>query len=364
MDIVVFSHLRWDFVFQRPQHLLTRAASRGHRVLFIEEAVAGRALEMPLRQVAPNIQVAQPRVPPEMDEPARERALAQAVRELTGTWQAGTRVVWHYDVMSEPLSRGLGADVTVFDCMDELSAFAGAPPEILVREAALLRRAGVVFAGGRSLWNHKRQRHANVHLFPSAVDVRHFSAARGEVAEPPALVGAGRPRFVYTGVIDERIDLKLVRSLADAGIGDVVLVGPTAKIDPASVPSGPRIHSLGMQAYAALPAILGNCDVGIMPFARNDATRFISPTKTPEYLAAGLPVVSTPIQDVVDDYGDLPSVWVAEGDDFVRACGDALARTRGDAEADLRLARISWDRTWTEMERNINAQLGTTESVA
>jgi UDP-galactopyranose mutase len=350
VDIVVFSHLRWDFVYQRPQHLISRAARR-HRVLFIEEPIPGAGLGIDRSEVAPNLTVARPLRPDGVAQPAGEPLMATEIRDLVQNWRRDELVVWHYSVLAEPLSRDLGADVMVFDCMDELSAFSGAPPHLMDRERALIARADLVFTGGHSLWEAKRPLHPSVHLFPSSVDLAHFGSGRVEQTEPAALDGIPHPRLVYAGVIDERIDMPLLGRLAAADVGEVVLVGPVAKIDEADVPAGPRVHRLGMQPYAHLPAFFAHSDVALMPFALNAATRFISPTKTPEYLAAGLPVVSTAVTDVVRGYGDLDMVAIAAHPEaFVAACTEAMVRPRHFAEVDHRLAGMSWDSTWEAME--------------
>ncbi|MDQ4035615.1 MAG: glycosyltransferase [Chloroflexota bacterium] len=358
MDIVVLSHLRWDFVFQRPQHLMGRAARR-HRVLFVEEPMVGDSFGLERCEVSATLTVARPTIPEGTSSADADGFVAGALREAVEGWRRGELVVWHYSVMAERLSRELGADVTVFDCMDELSAFHGAPADIVDRERDLLARADLVFTGGHSLWEAKRALHASVHLFPSCVDVQHFAAARNEQPQPAALDGIPHPRLVYAGVIDERLDLGLLARLASAGAGELVLIGPVAKIDPADLPDGPRIHRLGMQPYDLLPALFAHCDLALMPFALNAATRFLSPTKTPEYLAAGLPVVTTAITDVVRGYGDLDMVRIAgDADAFVAACSDALSRPRHLAEVDERIASMSWDTTWEAMERLVQAVLG------
>ena len=353
MDLVAVSHLRWDFVYQRPQHLMSRAA-RHHRVFFIEEPVEGDAFGFEQREVLPSLTVAVPRVPSGTDAAAAEEWLSAALQGLVDAWRrpASPLVAWHWAVMAEPLTRAWDADVVVFDCMDELSLFRGAPPELVERERCLIDRADVVFTGGYSLWEAKRHLHPSIHPFPSSVDMDHFRRARAEQPEPDALRGIGRPRLMYAGVIDERIDLPLLEELAAADVGELVLIGPVAKIDERDVPSGARVHRLGMQPYANLPPLFAHVDVGLMPFALNDATRYISPTKTPEYLAAGLPVVSTPIRDVVRSYGDLRgAVQIADGRAaFVEACERAVTRRPPLAAIDRHLAGMSWDATWTRME--------------
>lgn len=359
MDILVLSHLRWDFVFQRPQHLMSRAA-RDHRVLYVEESIDGDAVGLTAREVLPNLTVVVPTAPPDLERAEAERQIADALTELVRQWRRDPVVVWHYDVMAEPLTRDIDAAVTVYDCMDELSGFLGAPPQLVERERRLLERADLVFTGGYSLFHAKRRLHAQVFPFPSSVDVAHFRGARRNQPEPAPLQGIGRPRLMYAGVIDERVDLGLIRGVAAAGIGEVVLIGPVVKIDPTSVPTAPNIHALGLQRYEDLPAFFAHADVGLMPFAINEATRYISPTKTPEYLAAGLPVVSTSITDVVRGYGDLERVWIGEdAAGFVAACRAALADVGPGDAVDARLADMSWDATWEAMNDLISERLPT-----
>jgi glycosyltransferase involved in cell wall biosynthesis len=361
MDVVVLSHLRWDFVYQRPQHLMTRAAGR-HRVLFIEEPLAADTFGFQMRTDTSGVRVVQPLLPSGTPDPDAESWLRGALTDLVAEWRRSRLILWHYSVMAEPLSRDLEAEVTVFDCMDQLSAFRGAPPTIRAREDALLGRSDLVFTGGRSLWEAKRPLHPSVHCFPSSVDVSHFASARVKQAEPPALASIPHPRLVYAGVIDERIDLDLLHWLADSGAGEVVLIGPVAKIDPADVPCGPHIHALGLRPYAQLPSFFAHADLGLMPFALNEATRFISPTKTPEYLAAGLPVLSTPVDDVISDWGGLAMVHIADRADFIAAARDAVSRPRDLCDVDQRLAELSWDATWEAMDRLIEDVALTTEA--
>jgi glycosyltransferase involved in cell wall biosynthesis len=356
VDIVAFSHLRWGFVFQRPQHLLTRAA-KGGRVLFLEEEErAAGPPRLVLTNPKPNITVARPVVPDELTPAATVEVVRSLAERMVAEWHDGPYVLWHYSVMAEPLSRNLGPFATIFDCMDDLTAFRFAPRQLLVREAALLARADLVFTGGWTLYQAKRHLHPRVFPFPSSIDTVHFGRARHEIPEPPELAPIGHPRFVYAGVIDERLDLSLVSHVAAAGIGEVVLIGPVAKLADQELPRAAGIHYLGMRDYQELPAFFAHCDVGIMPFALNDATRSISPTKTPEYLAAGLPVVTTPIADVVRSYGDLATVRVARSRrGFIAGCLDALCGPRIDAATDARLAESSWDRTWHSMAELIEA---------
>jgi len=248
----------------------------------------------------------------------------------------------------------LEPNVVVYDCMDELSAFANAPPRLQEREKELFRRANVVFTGGHSLYEAKRQWHRNIHAMPSSVDVAHFARARlgidGDGAEPADQAGIGHPRLGFFGVMDERLDVNLVAAIAEARPDwQLVMLGPVVKIDESALPRKPNIHWLGMKKYDELPKYIAGSDVALLPFARNEATRFISPTKTPEYLAAGKPVVSTSIRDVVRPYGRQGLARIADDvPAFVEACAAAMNEESGPriTQADAFLRHTSWDGTW------------------
>jgi UDP-galactopyranose mutase len=253
-------------------------------------------------------------------------------------------------------SRGLSPICVVYDCMDELANFRFAPPELAGLERELFRAADVVFTGGYSLYEAKRGQHRNVHPFPSSVDRVHFGKARAAVADPADQAGIPRPRLGFFGVVDERMDLDLLAAIADADQRwSVVVVGPVAKIDPADLPRRANLHYLGGKAYDELPSYLAGWNVALMPFAINESTRFISPTKTPEYLAGGKPVVSTPIVDVVRHYGALRGVTIAaDASAFVAACREALALPPSWLnDADQTLAALSWDETFRQMDGKI-----------
>ncbi len=359
--IVVFSHLRWDFVFQRPQHLLTRLA-RHYRIVIVEEPMHDP--EGPARlersSAPPNITVCRPRTP--LDVPGfHDDQIALVAPLLADLLPSGTRpIVWFYTPMALPLLKELDPRLVVYDCMDELASFKKAPRQLLQRESALLNLADLVFAGGPSLYEAKRHRHANVHCFPSSVDVDHFRQAQGLVASHPAQEAIPHPRLGFYGVIDERVDLELVGALADAHPDwQLVLVGPVVKISEDELPRRPNIHYLGQRDYKELPAFLAGWDVCLMPFAINEATRFISPTKVLEYMAAELPIVSTPIADVVGPYGGV--VAIADGaQQFGAACAAALALDASAREAKAaamreQVARTSWERTAQAMTALLDA---------
>lgn len=374
-SIIAFSHLRWNFVYQRPQHLLTRLAAK-RPVFFVEEPVFDPQGPPRWERTTPrpNLTVLRPRTPIQAPGFHSEQlaVLDGLIADLSRELEGATLVAWLYTPMALPLAQALRPAAMVYDCMDELSLFLGAPPELLSREAALLESADVMFTGGPSLYRAKQARHSNVHCFPSSVDAAHFRTARA--GEPSALpeaedqVGLPHPRFGFYGVIDERLDLALLDLIAAARPGwQIVLVGPVVKIDPASLPRRPHIHYFGQRTYEDLPRYLRGWDVCLLPFARNDATRFISPTKTLEYMAAELPIVSTPIADVAEPYGDIVYLG-ATPEEFLAACDTALAsppveRNRRSAEMRRVLAGTSWDVTVSAMEKLLAAALASKAAV-
>lgn len=366
-DLLCFSHLRWDFVFQRPQHLLTRCA-RDHKVLFIEEPVFGGAsAQLELRD-RDGVRIVVPHLPAGGTEEQAHSAQRRLLDALLARHVRLPQVHFYYTPMALPFTRHLQPLVTVYDCMDELANFKGAPPRLGQLERELLGRADLVFTGGYSLYEHKRPHHPRVHPFPSSVDVPHFASARSRPQEPADQAAIAQPRLGFFGVIDERMDLELLAAVAAARPDwQLVMLGPVVKIDPESLPRLPNLHWLGGKSYAELPRYIAGWDVALLPFACNEATRFISPTKTPEYLAAGKPVVSTPIRDVVRPYGEMGLVSIAKDpQEFIAAIEGALSE-QGDGrqqQADGWLSHLSWDRTWGEMEqliRDVAAQNAQTE---
>ncbi|MHC2020232.1 glycosyltransferase [Methylobacterium sp. CM6247] len=306
-----------------------------------------------IETVQSGVRVAAPIIPP--GTPPEEAAAIQ--EKLIGQWLAvsppGPRIFWYYTSAAMAFTRNLPRDLTIYDNMDELSAFRGASPSLLGLEVELLGRAEIVFTGGASLYEAKRHRHDNVHCFPSSIDVRHFGRARKAPREPADLTEIPRPRLGFFGVIDERFDALLLASVASLRPDwHFVMIGPVVKVDPALLPRGANIHWLGPKLYDDLPEYLAHWDVGLMPFALNESTRFISPTKTPEFLAAGLPVVSTPVRDVVDAYGKEGLVEIASTAADVVAAVEHLMRRPPNAWlecVDARLATGSWDTTWGAM---------------
>jgi glycosyltransferase involved in cell wall biosynthesis len=354
LDLVCLSHLRWDFVYQRPQHLLSRFACEG-RVFFIEEPIYGDGpARLDVQERDCGVRVVVPHLPHETaGGEATEEALRGMINALLREQGIDSYLLWYYTPMACAWTRHLNPLAVVYDCMDELSAFKGASPVLREREAELFTRADLVFTGGQSLYEAKRTQHQCVYAFPSSIDAPHFAQARSIAAEPADQADIPRPRIGFFGVIDERMDLELLDRVAEARPDwQLVIIGPVVKIDPESLPRRANIHYLGGKSYAELPAYLSGWDVALLPFARNESTRFISPTKTPEYLAAGCPVVSTSIRDVVRPYGEQNLVYIADTpQEFVAAIEAAMA---SDTEERLRkvdafLSQTSWDRTWKRM---------------
>ena len=356
-DLLCFSHLRWDFVFQRVQHLLSRAAG-SYRVIFWEEPiwVEFGVARLITRESVEGVLVVQPELPWGADWDAVQRVL---LNELIAARSIVDPVLWYYTPAALAFSGHLTGRPIVYDCMDELSAFAGADPALPELERALMARAGLVFTGGVSLYEAKRAQHPDVHAFPSGVDVAHFAPARQALAEPADQAGIGHPRIGFFGVLDERLDRALLAQAAALRPDwQFVVIGPLAKLDLEELPQGPNLHYLGAKGYDALPAYIAHWSVAMMPFALNAATRFISPTKTPEYLAAGRPVVSTPIVDVVRQWQGAPYVRIAADAEGFMAAADALAALPDgwSSAADRALAAMSWDQIWAGMSTLVAAQ--------
>ncbi|WP_345166801.1 glycosyltransferase family 1 protein [Sphingomonas daechungensis] len=359
--------MRWDFVFQRPQHIMSRFA-REMTVIFWEEPIEVAKREtayLRVRQAEdfPAVRIATPHIPEGLSEEQREQTLRRLLDAHVSVC-ARPLITWYYTPMMLPFSRHLDATATIYDCMDELSKFRFAPERLLDLEQELIDQADLVFTGGASLYEAKKSRHHSVHCFPSSVDRPHFAKARRELEQPVDQVELKHPRLGFYGVIDERFDIDLLREMADMRPDwSFVMVGPVVKIGEDELPRAANIHYLGGKTYEQLPVYLSGWDVALMPFAMNESTQFISPTKTPEYLAGGKPVVSTPVRDVVRTYGHLQGVHIAhDADGFVHCCEKALEQSRegGDwlAEADLMLSATSWDTTQARMSGLIANVLG------
>ena len=362
-DLVCFSHLRWNFVYQRPQHLLTRF-SKQFRTFFIEEAIYDAAQENYLEVSNPveNLSVVVPHLVPGKPEEANVHQQKELISKLFIDKQIQNYFFWYYTPMALGFTDHFNPQVIVYDCMDELSAFKFAPQALKERENELFTKADLVFTGGFSLYEAKKHKHPDVHAFPSSIDCDHFNQARKYIQDPADQASIPHPRIGYYGVLDERMDFELVETVAGRKPEwSFIMIGPVAKIDPHSLPKLPNIYYLGMKQYAELPSYISGWDVAMMPFAHNESTRYISPTKTPEYLAAGKPVVSTPIIDVLRQYGRHGLVNIAgTADEFIRVTAMALDNTDREEwleKVDETLSQNSWDKTWQRMMYLITRKL-------
>ena len=361
-NLICLSHLRWAFVYQRPQHLLSRFA-RKYRVLFFEEPVfAGGEPRLEVRRDPESgVIIAVPHMAAGLQPEEVERIQAGLINDFIDIARVQDYLLWYYTPMALGFTKQLTPSLVIYDCMDELSGFKGAPAALADYERELFDRANLVFTGGRSLYQAKKDHHPDIHAFPSSVDIKHFGQARQAQPDPQDQAQIPHPRMGYCGVIDERMDLELLKQTAERRPDwHFVMIGPVVKIDPVTLPKLHNIHYLGGKSYKELPQYLAGWDAAMLPFARNQSTRFISPTKTPEYLAAGLPTVSTSIQDVARPYGEFNLVGIAdEPEAFVTALDSALNtdRTEWLPHVDDFLKSNSWDATWTRMMALIEPRL-------
>lgn len=360
--LVCFSHLRWNFVYQRPQHLMSRFCNV-MKVLFIEEPHFGDTNYFEVTNPEKNLWVVVPHFKTGISESDTIQRQKVFINELICSMNIESFIAWYYTPMALNISDHLKPMLTVYDCMDELTGFKFAPQKLRDLEKELMKKADVVFTGGYSLYEAKKHQHTNIHPFPSSIDYHHFAQARKATMDPPDQVNISGRRFGFYGVIDERMDLALLDSVAALRPDwSIVLVGPVVKISEADLPRRNNIHYLGMKSYAELPAYLSGWDVAIMPFARNEATRFISPTKTPEFLAGGKPVISTSITDVIRQYSDV--VHIADtAEEFVNVAENKVVTDDAWlASVDSLLRDNSWDSTWAIMYELMQATLRKNES--
>ncbi|HEY0055181.1 MAG TPA: glycosyltransferase family 1 protein [Pedobacter sp.] len=369
-NLLVFSHLRWDFVFQRPQHLLTRF-SKEFNVYFLEEPIhdlpENQDSYLSISKRSDKLWVLVPHLPQGLDKKQSLKLQKETLKTFLANKSLSDFIFWYYTPMALEFSGDYNPDITIYDCMDELSAFKFAPTELIHLEKELLTRADVVFTGGQSLYEAKKHQHQNIHPFPSSIDKAHFGQARKSMEAPADQKDIKGPKFGFYGVIDERFDYELIGEAATLRPDwEFVLIGPVVKIDPALLPQNKNIHYLGGKSYEELPAYLAGWDIAMIPFLLNESTRFISPTKTPEYLSAGIPVVSTPIRDVVTPYGKKKLVSiVTNAEEFVAAADAALAAPKKEwlKDVDLFLAKRSWDQTASDMMDLIRKAMGRKVSV-
>jgi UDP-galactopyranose mutase len=362
MDLVCFSHLRWNFVFQRPQHLLSRFAKK-MRVFYIEEPMFGKdSNSLDVTYPGENICIIVPQFTHGLSYEERIAIEQNLISEFLAEHKVEQYITWYYSPMFVPIGKFLSPRFVVYDCMDELSAFKFAPKDLKENEEELFRISDIVFTGGNSLYEAKKDRHANIHAFPSSIEKEHFGRARTISEDPADQKDIPFPRFGFYGVVDERMDLDLISKVAAAKPDwHFVIIGPVVKIDPNSLPRSENIHFIGGKSYQELPTYLAGWDVALIPFALNESTRFISPTKTPEYLSAGKPVISSSIHDVVNPYGNEKLVHIADTpEQFIQAGESELGRVDKSewlSHVDFFLLENSWDNTWNRMWELMNDTL-------
>ncbi len=368
MNIICFCHLRWDFVYQRPQHLLSRFTNK-FRVFVVEEPVYDA--EVPFLDkvlTKEKVWVITPHLPQCFSDNENILRQQNLLKDMFAEFEIVEYISWFYTPMAWDISEALPpAKLIIYDCMDELSAFKNAPASLTHKESLLLQKADLVFTGGYSLYEAKQKSHHSIYPFPSSIDKDHFLQARSQQPIPFDHFCISHPRIGFFGVIDERFDIELIKQVAFLKPEwQFVIIGPIVKIDPSTLPAAPNIHYLGSKSYDELPCYLSGWDVAMIPFARNESTRFISPTKTPEYLAGGIPVVSTSIRDVVNPYAEQGLVYIAdEPGDFIKGIEWAL-NNRNNPQwlwaVDDFLANISWDITWVKMMLLIKSKFETKQS--
>jgi glycosyltransferase involved in cell wall biosynthesis len=369
IDIICFSHLRWNFVYQRPQHLLSRFA-RKQRVFYMEEPVFNAVdnhMEISIDDSS-SVCIVVPCLKPGMEENEVIAAQQLLLDNMLESMHINKYILWYYSPMALGWSDHLVPELIIYDCMDELSAFKFAHPLLVLREQKLLQKADVVFTGGASLYDAKKHLHNNIHLFPSSIDKAHFNRARSSLTEPVDQASIPHPRIGFYGVLDERLDIDMLNELAVLRPDwQFILVGPVVKIDAEQLPQRNNIHYLGGKNYQELPDYLSGWDIAMMPFALNESTRYISPTKTPEYLAGGKPVISTPIKDVITPYEENGLVHIATTPALFLAAAEAILTKAGYDEwltnVDRFLSGMSWKETWQKMEALIERAIENKQKV-
>lgn len=362
-NLLCFSHLRWDFVFQRPQHVLS-CLSRNFNIYFFEEPqfISSTKAYLKLIKVQKNLSLIVPHLPNGLLKQEQISIQKGLLDCLLNTQNLSDFIFWYYTPMALEFSEHLQPQFIVYDCMDELSAFKFAPPNIRKLEKQLFKTADLIFTGGKSLYEAKKHWHSTIYCLPSSIDKQHFNQARksNKFKQKNNL----NLKLGYSGVIDERFNLELIRAMAAQKPNWVFeIIGPVVKIDPNELPKLPNIRYIGPIDYEELPEFLSEWDIALIPFLLNEATRFISPTKTPEYLAAGLPVISTPIRDVIHPYGINGLVQIGrQAQEFIHLAEGWMGlhpkhKKNWLQRVDVFLAQHSWEKTCTSMFERIEETL-------
>ena len=367
MNLICFSHLRWNFVYQRPQHILSRFSNE-YVTYYVEEYIINDFEDgYSMYKTNENVLVVTPHLNAEtFSEVDKNQRIRTILQNLFDEEEIQNYIFWYYTPMALAFTKKFTPKVTIFDCMDELSAFKFAPQELKTLEQELLAKANIVFTGGNSLYEAKKNQHHNIFSFPSSIDKQHFGQARNEIEQHNDQTNIPYPRLGFFGVIDERFDIDMIEKAATLKPDwQFVLIGPVVKIDPATLPRNSNIHYLGGKSYQELPTYLSGWDISLIPFAINESTKYISPTKTPEYLAAGKPVISTPIRDVVYPYGENDLVHIVnDANELVEKASEELAqkdKSEWLERVDNYLNDISWDLTCSKMNKLIKAELAQKE---
>lgn len=364
MDIICLSHIRWNFVYQRPQHLLNRFAIN-NRVFVIEEPHTDESSDYYTIKKTDddvNLWVVDLFVSKFLSGEKREHTLKALLDSCLYSQEISDYILWYYTPMALQYSDHLSPALVVYDCMDELSGFKNAPTRLKDYEKQLLQMADVVFTGGHSLYQAKKDLHHNIHPFPSSIDNFHFNQARQFKDDPPDQASIPHPRLGFYGVIDERFNISLLEELSNLQPDwHFILIGPVTKIDRSKLPVRSNIHYLGSKKYKDLPWYLSGWDIAILPFALNESTKFISPTKTPEYLSGGKPVISTSIADVVNPYGKRGLVRIADTAEEFANTAKSILKEKDTSEwlqkVDEFLKDNSWNNTWHSMAKLIDEAL-------
>lgn len=370
-NLICFSHLRWDFVYQRPQHLLTKF-SENLNIYYVEEPIfdADDNAYLTFSKKLPSLFVGVPHLPQNLSPIQINKALNSLLKDFLVNQNLDDFAFWYYTPMALEFTDNFSPAVIVYDCMDELSAFKFAPPELKAFESKLMQKAHLVFTGGHSLYEAKKGQHFNIHPFPSSIDKNHFGQARKkDLIEPSDQAKIKGPKMGFYGVIDERFDLDLIKEIAEQRPKwQIILIGPIIKIDIDSVPRNPNIHYLGSKSYQQLPQYLSGWDVALIPFLLNESTKYISPTKTPEYLSGGVPVVSTAIRDVVKPYGVNRLVTIGtDSIDFITAIEKELKTKNSKLwlrQIDKFLSKISWEHTSNQMLQLMSLAIKNRKSIS
>jgi hypothetical protein len=355
--LMVFSHMAWNPGQGRTPQLMAALAGRW-QILFVEAprhaAGAARLESRAIRAGLTVLTLTTPAPAAGFHDDAQAFGVTLLREELAGR-RLKIDIAWLDTPMAWPLAQALGIACLAYDCLEGPPASLQFDAALLhQRESALMRTAALMVAAGPSLFNAHRHRHANLHCVCSAVHAEHFSPASLELTSARARRGhvlqssLARPRLGYFGSIDERLDLDLLAALADRQPGwAFVMVGSVAGIAAERLPQRRNIHWLGEQDDALLPYLLAGWDLALMPYVVSEATRFLMPSQTLEYMAGYQPIVSTPVRDVQALYAPAVTIAAPQAEAFSSACEEVLAESARARSARLiDMARIVARHAW------------------